>query len=126
MLLFYIGISSAGQLQGIFSSDGLFMNLNITNNFLTTKGAHGIAICGMLSGSISGNKNFNKTSALADNMIELYPLRIGGAHLSGSIHFHQPRSRKDMIMPILLASIKPLLISDAYKKSVESTMKILI
>lgn len=62
-------IESTGQLQGIFSSDGLHENLVIKSNNINTNSAHKISINGMLSGQISGNTASN---------ILLKPLRLGG------------------------------------------------
>ncbi len=65
-----------GPLQGIFSSDGLFSNLEVLNNTIQTTGEHAITINGFLSGEISGNTLqavAGKTPA-----IRLYPTRIGG------------------------------------------------
>lgn len=61
-------ISSIGKLQCIFAGDGLFTNLTISNNTVSTNGQHKITIYGMLSGTISGN---NARAVLR-------PLRIGG------------------------------------------------
>jgi len=68
--------SPKGPLQGIFSSDGFFTNLNVLNNDIQTAGSHSIVFNGMLSGEISGNtlrQVGNKAPA-----IHLYPARFGG------------------------------------------------
>ena len=70
-------ISSIGQLQGIFASDGAFKNLSIKNNYLDIGGEHTISINGLLSGDISGNKDLDG-NALPPEKIQLLPLRIGG------------------------------------------------
>jgi len=74
-------IQSSGQLQGVFSSDGSFTNLIIQNNQINTVSQHQITINGMLTGSISGNKN--KYGQPAE--IALNPLRIGGNIFTGNV-----------------------------------------
>ncbi len=71
-------ISSTAALQGIFATDGVFQNLQITNNSIETAGKHTISISGMLSGKIDGNTDLQGNLLTADK-ITLYPLRIGGA-----------------------------------------------
>ena len=70
-------IYSDADVQGIFASDGAFKQLTIANNYITTNGKHTISISGMLSGTISGNKNV-EGNVLQNNKITLYPMRIGG------------------------------------------------
>ena len=70
-------VFSAGALQGIFASDGAFKDLHIRNNFVTVEGEHTISISGMLSGSVSNNRNVDNQPLSAEH-ITLYPLRIGG------------------------------------------------
>ncbi len=69
-----------GPLQGIFMSDGLVRNANITNNDITVKGAHAISLAGMLSGTISHNRLYEVSLTGLNLMprIRLFPLRIGG------------------------------------------------
>lgn len=74
-------INSPGQLQGVFSSDGSFTNLLIQNNKINTRSQHQITINGMLTGTISGNKNQNGQPA----QIALNPLRIGGNIFTGNV-----------------------------------------
>lgn len=67
-----------GPLQGIFASDGLYRDLHIRNNDITTQGAHSIAIAGLLNGGeISGNI-LRQAAGGAVPAITLYPARIGG------------------------------------------------
>lgn len=67
-----------GPLQGIFASDGLYRNLQIHNNDISTMGAHSISIAGLLSGgAISGNI-LREVSGGDIPQITLYPARIGG------------------------------------------------
>lgn len=70
-------ISSAGQLQGIFATDGSFKNLQICNNSIAIRGSHFISISGMLSGKIEGNTDINR-ALLPKEKVKLWPLRIGG------------------------------------------------
>lgn len=70
-------INSAGELQGIFASDGAFRELKIKNNIIHTGSKYKIRIAGLLSGKISGNKN-NSGQLLKKGDIELRPIRIGG------------------------------------------------
>ena len=70
-------IESSASLQGIFASDGVFQNLQITNNSIDVAGAHTISISGMLSGKIDGNTDLQGRLLPAEK-IRLYPLRIGG------------------------------------------------
>jgi len=70
-------IQSNGDLQGIFATDGLFKDVDIINNKISTKGKHIIAINGFLSGEISGNKELNG-ELLKKEKIILSPLRLGG------------------------------------------------
>lgn len=70
-------ISSTGQLQGIFASDGAFKHLHICNNSLDIRGRYTISINGMLSGKIEGNTDMNQR-LLPKEDITLLPLRIGG------------------------------------------------
>ncbi len=69
-------------LQGIFMSDGLCRNANITSNDITVQGAHAISLAGVLSGSITGNTLhevvFSPTQIQEPPRIRLFPLRIGG------------------------------------------------
>ncbi len=67
-----------GPLQGIFASDGMYRDLHIRNNDITTQGSHSIAIAGLLNGGeISGNI-LRQTAEGAMPTITLYPARIGG------------------------------------------------
>lgn len=67
-----------GPLQGIFASDGMYRNLRIRNNDITTQGSHSIAIAGLLNGGeISGN-TLHQAAGGAIPTITLYPARIGG------------------------------------------------
>ena len=59
---------SVAHRNGIFSSDGLFTNLQLINNTIITGSPHAISIGGMISGVIMGN-NIEAT---------LMPGRIGG------------------------------------------------
>ncbi len=68
-----ISIHSNGSLQGIFSSDGAFENLNFKNISVDTQSAHQIAIFGMLSGTLDLTNNNG-----APVEVKLYPLRLGG------------------------------------------------
>ena len=67
-------------LQGIFMSDGLVRNANITSNDITVKGAHAISLAGVLSGTISHNRLYEVSLTGLNLMprIRLFPLRIGG------------------------------------------------
>lgn len=67
-------IHSGGQLQGIFCSDGLLSNVEVSDNFISTNSQHKITLGGVLSGYISDNK----TKGGYPCPIMLYPLRIGG------------------------------------------------
>ncbi len=69
-------ISSVGELQGIFATDGIFQELSIVNNTIDTQGGHHITIVGMLSGTIDGNKSSN--GLLPESKIKLHPVRVGG------------------------------------------------
>ncbi len=68
-----ISIHSNGSLQGIFSSDGAFENLNFKNISVDTQSAHQIAILGMLSGTL----DLTNTSGTPVE-VNLLPLRLGG------------------------------------------------
>jgi len=70
-------IKSTGELNGIFASDGVFKNLEISNNHIQTQGEHKININGMLSGKIVANTDLDNNALPAKN-IKLLPLRIGG------------------------------------------------
>lgn len=70
-------ISSKGDFQGIFATDGAFQKLVITNNSVEVGGKHTISISGMLSGTIDGNTDL-KSNPLPADKIKLLPLRIGG------------------------------------------------
>jgi len=71
---------SDGSMQGIFSSDGAYRNLEISNVRITTKSEHDVSICGLLSGTIMDVNNRRGTKparVFLDNM------RIGGGEKSG-------------------------------------------
>lgn len=77
-------IFSDGKLQGIFASDGLFVDLRILDNTISTLSEHKITINGMLSGHIEGNTkgSVDEYGDLISNVypvsVVLNPLRIGG------------------------------------------------
>lgn len=56
------------QRNGIFSSDGLFKELQIINNTIVTKGQHAISVGGVISGVAMGN----------NVPVVLMPARAGG------------------------------------------------
>jgi len=74
-------IFSSAQLQGVFASDGSFTNLVIQDNTINTDSQHQVTINGLLTGTISGNKN--KYGQLA--RVDLEPLRIGGNIFTGNV-----------------------------------------
>lgn len=65
---------SDGNMQPIFASDGVFKHLTITNNTVGTSAQNVIAINGMLTGQVSGNKDTAGNSVPA----VLNPIRLGG------------------------------------------------
>ena len=84
-------ISSTGELQPIFGSDGTFENLTIKDNKIHTNSQHKITISGMLSGSVENNTDVegNVVSAV------LHPLRLGGGKLNiNVISFHMKSSKQ--------------------------------
>lgn len=85
-----IKISSRGQLQPIFCSDGCSEMLHIKDNIIDTKSQHKITISGMLSGSVSGNVDGNGDTINA----VLYPLRLGGGTLNINVISFDTKSSK--------------------------------
>lgn len=83
-------IESQGRLQGIFSSDGAFQDLQVTNNSIETEGAHTITVFGMLRGKIAGNTDLSG-ELLNPEKIKLYPLRLGGGENIQVMSFHNPQ-----------------------------------
>lgn len=74
-------IRSTSQIQGVYSSDGSFTNLEIKDNIFNLFSSHQITISGMLSGNISGNKNrFGQPAEIILN-----PLSIGGNFFTGGL-----------------------------------------
>ncbi|WP_020560796.1 right-handed parallel beta-helix repeat-containing protein [Thiofilum flexile] len=74
-------ITSTGEQQGIFASDGAFRNLTIARNSVSTQGQYAITITGVLSGTINGN------TTPTNKPVTLLPLRIGGGdELNGNIY----------------------------------------
>jgi len=74
-------ITSQGHLQGVFASDGMFSNLVITGNTVSSISAHKVTINGFISGKIQGNKG-------ADGKlchVELGPTRVGGNFFTGNV-----------------------------------------
>lgn len=69
-------ILSTANLQGIFASDGLFKNLQVSDNVINTTSPHYIAFNGVISGTFTNNKDRLGRKVLAD----LRPLRLGGGH----------------------------------------------
>ena len=67
-------IYSSAKLQGIFSTDGAFDNLQIINNKIRTEGEHKISILGMLSGKVIDNTDLHGNEI----DIRIQPLRLGG------------------------------------------------
>lgn len=64
-----------GKWQGIFCSDGIVMNIDITNNLFDMPNAnHFISINGLMSGNISNNKTVDGSPS----PVHLGNLRIGG------------------------------------------------
>jgi len=74
-------IFSSGQLQGVFASDGSFTNLVIQDNVINSESQHEVTINGLLTGTISGNKNRFGQPARVD----LQPMRIGGNIFTGNV-----------------------------------------
>lgn len=74
-------IESKGWLQGIFGSDGVFRRLTIRNNKIDTLAEHKITINGLLSGSLSNNRDS------AGQLLPIYlgPLRLGGNLATGNV-----------------------------------------
>lgn len=68
-----IRVQSQGSLQGIFSSDGSFQNLQLRDISVTTQSAHGVAILGLMSGTL----DLSNTDGSPQH-VELLPLRLGG------------------------------------------------
>jgi hypothetical protein len=69
-----IKVVSKGKLQGVFSSDGAYRNLNINHCDITTNSKHKITIAGVLSGVMYAN-TVDETTLLRTVLL---PLRIGG------------------------------------------------
>ncbi len=65
-------------LQGIFSSDGMCRNLDISHVEIKTKGKHFISIAGALTGCKFNNITLHQLNEKYEAEIGLYPLRIGG------------------------------------------------
>lgn len=63
------------KLQGVFASDGLFFDVTIINNIISTQSDHKITINGLVSGLLVGNINHEGLGI----PIVLNPLRIGGS-----------------------------------------------
>ncbi|MBO0612646.1 hypothetical protein [Thiothrix fructosivorans] len=74
-------IRSNGYLQGIFCSDGLICNIEISNNIIQTRSQHFISLTGLISGKIYGNVRENGQPC----DIHLKPLRIGGNPGDGNL-----------------------------------------
>ena len=89
----YNHIISYNMLQGIFSSDGIFSNMRVHNNFIQTRGRHYITLSGVRSGLFTGNLTQNGEPA----PILLSPARVGGnADNEGNdwiLHIKQPSER---------------------------------
>lgn len=66
-------INSRGDLQCIFSGDGIIQKLNMRNCTLNTKGSHPATISGVLDASIRDIKIYGR-----EDKVKLTPLRIGG------------------------------------------------
>lgn len=60
--------------QGIFASDGLFKNLNVSSNLIVTDSQHFVTFNGVLSGQFDRNWTTDNKPA----PVVLNPLRIGG------------------------------------------------
>lgn len=76
-------ISSAGKLQGIFGSDGIFRNLSITFNTIDTQSEHKITLNGLVGqqNHIEGNRD-----ARGDLVpVQLNPIRLGGNLATGNV-----------------------------------------
>lgn len=82
-------IASEGMLQPIFSSDGWYTNLNISDNVVSTKSQHDISIAGVLSGTFEENYDLNGNPIIPD----LYPARLGGGKLNYHILSFSGRKR---------------------------------
>ncbi len=67
-------VFSEGLLQGIFCSDGLIENAQITDNLIQTSSQHNITLNGLLSGTIARNHDENGMPL----PVILNNLRIGG------------------------------------------------
>jgi hypothetical protein len=76
-------IRSAGALQGIFGSDGVFRNVAITGNTIDTASAHKVLLNGLVgkNSRIEGNRN----AAGELVMVELNPIRLGGNAGTGNV-----------------------------------------
>lgn len=71
-------IAKKSKRQCVFASDGVFNNLCVLNNFMSTKGAHFVTLSGLMSGTISGNSRLLNNGDVVPAPVKLYPLRIGG------------------------------------------------
>lgn len=77
-------ITSSGQMQGIFMSDGLLNNIKIEHNIINTNSQHFISLSGVLSGTIYDNfTNVSGVSKLCD--VLLTPCRVGGNIGNGNL-----------------------------------------
>jgi hypothetical protein len=76
-------IYSAGKLQGIFGSDGIFRNLTITNNTLATDSDHKITLNGLVGTANHIENNRDANGKLVT--VQLNPIRLGGNLATGNV-----------------------------------------
>lgn len=76
-------IQSAGKLQGIFGSDGIFRNLSITFNTINTQSDHKITLNGLVGqyNHIEGNRDQRGDLVT----VQLNPIRLGGNLATGNV-----------------------------------------
>lgn len=76
-------IRSAGALQGIFGSDGVFRQVTITGNTIDTASAHKVMLNGLVG---RGNRiEGNRDAAGRLVAVELNPIRLGGNAGTGNV-----------------------------------------
>lgn len=76
-------IESAGKLQGIFGSDGVFRNLTIRDNVITTASEHKITLNGLVGTANHIENNRDAHGQLLK--VQLNPIRLGGNLATGNV-----------------------------------------
>lgn len=76
-------IESQGNLQGIFGSDGVFRNLTICDNVITTASHHKITLNGLVGTNNHIENNRDANGQLLP--VQLNPIRLGGNFATGNV-----------------------------------------